>query len=1229
MDDLERSLRQHLESAELVCDAQIPDDLVDAAEAVIRPICNSLAMDRVHEKRPAALVTYFAIRGSERYEFNGLWPQLGVTTKSSRAGQAFLRSLQRLNLPTFQDEVAAVKARTYVAPVLMHGAFPADVAHHFVERVERELRVGLVSAAEARQRLLRDPEIVHSIRRPASRLLEWAPEYAERLLDSVIAYIEDPGGGALAQLPFHLQQALTTNADRRRGLKRLRPPTAIFELWTGYGPEVVASGDGEPWTLTTALRSELLGDDDRVELVPDAEAVVEREGRRVVVFERGPAWVFGLDGRVVPSKSSVPQQCVVLLPHGSQVSSNGAGVVHEVEYGVPLSGSWSAYRSVEVSMSQVTELAVSHADGRRQHWRVGSSPVALVGEPVAGVLDAAGQPVHSSVPSLRVSQIGDDAVTLWFDSGNGEHRHDRQQPDPRGLIDLAKVVGRLPATGRLTARLPDGSRESWALTVVPGLTVGVPQAPLGPGDPASVEYGWDACAELVDVDIVPPATTVALSIDGLADGAVNVTVPRVQWGLRADGVGRLDLAPGAIQTEVGELIDRARWLVVRCGQPAQIGMRLLIDGVERQRVPSAGSRSSGGLHHRSFDLQSLRDTLRSHRESSVRIEIDVDDVRLAAVECGGVAVTAPRSWTVSPVTRSRRDDGALWRDVPWLRGVHRGGSQLPMADPDRVDELELRLRLDGDAGAIVTFLRVLGARVQRWKLTEFPAGDSAADWAVMNAVADRLWRTDGERLRLFSGDELDRRLGSWARTWRDRYRRASVQERSEFDMWLIGRIPPIDRLEGWRNKEWLAITLPPSAGPSAQWIPAAVLYACLATAGGDDDAGPVVVAAARHQPQLLLEIVAFMLQACRKGHRFHVPVLAALPEEPDPTADTDSEDVDMVDDAGVGPGVVLSSLTLSEVNISVDAGVIRVEPAAGVASPVLRLGQNGRVEAILPMQLDDDSLIASPPGDLDGTFTVQFQVGHELLSRIGDGVTIELERRKWSPPLFPVTSRHMRDLTEMHTYSLVERVAAAVRADRLRDAPIEELFDDERAAGSALLAYARGREADLLDRIAIAIAPSALLFSQLCDLPESQWLVATSPLLYAVITTRDRHTWRPLGWPANIDLTQRPSTIDALAGWVRGLAGAVVKIEAPTYRYAMSSQISGHELFARAITLLERRDVDESFIDLMVAMHRQLAFDHVTPEATRLLLTAYDTNPSATRAAVLAGIAVFTILNDY
>ena len=123
--ELEQKLRDDLTGVDLVCEADPAPGELQMAEEVCRAAFASGDYDGLATRRPAILVSYVAIRGAEWCEGIRVWPQLGVTEYSSRAGQAFLTALRRLGLPDFQQMVRQERARRYVAPILIHGGIPA------------------------------------------------------------------------------------------------------------------------------------------------------------------------------------------------------------------------------------------------------------------------------------------------------------------------------------------------------------------------------------------------------------------------------------------------------------------------------------------------------------------------------------------------------------------------------------------------------------------------------------------------------------------------------------------------------------------------------------------------------------------------------------------------------------------------------------------------------------------------------------------------------------------------------------------------------------------------------------------------------------------------------------------------------------------------------------------------------------------------------------------------
>src|SRR5690606_12131131 len=62
----------------------------------------------------------------------------------------------------------------------------------------------------------------------------------------------------------------------------------------------------------------------------------------------------------------------------------------------------------------------------------------------------------------------------------------------------------------------------------------------------------------------------------------------------------------------------------------------------------------------------------------------------------------------------------------------------------------------------------------------------------------------------------------------------------------------------------------------ADRFPGTLLYQLLLSAGGADESGPAVAEAVSLEPTTVLELVAFLLEATRRGHALHPPSVPSI-----------------------------------------------------------------------------------------------------------------------------------------------------------------------------------------------------------------------------------------------------------------------------------------------------------------------------------------------------------------
>lgn len=1218
-DELEDQLRELLRPVELVCNADIPDDLVALAEEAIRPHVNSSTIETMAWRRPASLATYFVIRGSERYTRNSLWPQLGVTEQSSRAGETFLRSLGQLGLPTFQREVAAVSARRFVAPLLVHGAFPAAAAARFAERVQQEMRRGLTGGAEARRRLLADRDIELVIRRPAMRLLEWVPVYADDLLEAVIEHIERPTESTAARLPRHIAEALDRNAEATRGLTRLRPPVIRFELWQDYGPEVVAVQAG--WYVKIGEATRYLQPDDAAEVSPTVTVSSTREGRESVVWRPQPVWFFTDSGQLIGADEPLPKSCVALLPRARHLLNDRGDRVPEVEEGYPLALDWSGYRSCRLDLQASRSIHLNQEPERS--WSVVTDDrLAVVGDTVAHALAADGAPVYSGAPAITAPGVS-DRVMLTFRVDGGSVFTRSAAADDAGVVQCDAVMPEGAVSGTLSARTSDGRRLTQRLVVVPGLTVAPPEKPLGPAATGEVLADADTgMLESTEIAIPPQATTVGLPVAGLPSDSVQGVVPRVQWGIHSHELGRLELASGAIESTPEALTSASRWLIVRYTRATEVEAALKVGGAIAQHLPSRRTRSSGpDVHRVALPIDPLADTIRSNQGLAMELAIVVDGAEFTAIEIGGVTGHAAR--TFEP-TRQRSSTAPQERspfaDLPWL-AERRNDTRTP--DDHLVERLTKQIAGAGPVNSVVSFLRVLGHARIKW-LSESDARVKERELNQLFAVADAMWRLDGVWYRVFAGHDLRSRFKQRARTHRDRLRRLNVDDRNIREQWLLGRVPAFDRLDNWSHTEWIELALPDRSQAGIQWIPAVALFYCLALVAGDDESGPVIAEIAILEPELLLETVTLVLRTFSSGRGVTMPTFTLRDSDEDAGEGVDLDEPNQSPAPAfvpTGPPAAIEDCT-----IEVSDRVLRITPPPGTTVPGVRVSSARAAEFVAPGRPDPTGTIqVTLPDDLSGEYSISVIDGSLLRLGPTPGFDIKLDDRGARPPRTPSpTATTLDAIADLQLRGLIEDVRSALGAGQLHAESVSELFDDERAGARALVRYAALPGSSDLDSLAVACLPTSFIFSSLgVARAELSVVMRKSRLLYACLAPRSSDAWRALGWPAGIRFNSN-GAVDAFVGYVRDQQRAV---HATTMRYSNAASLPNYELIARAAARLDSSGVDTPFLDLVTATHRMLTVAAVEPEAMRMVLSALRSSPDAAARAVLAGTALALITN--
>ncbi|BAN04401.1 hypothetical protein [Ilumatobacter coccineus] len=1204
--DLEGQLRRLLRDVDLVCDAAIPSEMLDAAEQQVREASNSDTITEFGRRRPATLVAYFALRGPERYQRNSIWSELGVVGNTSLAGAAFLRALVNLGLRTFQDETTMANARRYVAPLLIHGAIPSSKARTLVERLEMSLRRGVVDASEARGRLERDPYLVKDLGRPASRLIQWAPEYAESLIETVFEYIEDPSGAALGALPHHIRQALNERPAERTKLKRIRPPEVWFEYWTGFGPEITINDPDTYWRIRIGGKEVRTSGTEPVELTPTDRAETEARDRRFELWKPAPAWFFHADGRPLKVGELVPTDCVVLLPLGFGVCDPTGQPIRVIEEGVPLSGSWSKHHAVRIDLVGVTELLVAPRAGGepvvRRQVNVRVAPE-LAGEVVLDAIGADGRHVFASNPSIRAPHSANEAIQVRYSADDGTINRATLVVGADGVVSMSSVFPAGAHSGRLEVR---GAGETLVehVTVVPGLIVDVDRQFLRPDQESVIEIAADegVLDQSGTIPVQREVSMVPLSVNGLKFGVVSARVPRVQWGIRSDAHRRLELAPGLIRTNVDSLTAGRIELLVRLNTPATVSLILSVDGDEVQRTPARKTSAIHDVHHNvSVDLAVFRDTLRHQHTSYVTLDLDLDGQRMTAIECGdrpASAAVAARQFPLAPAPPVRERQEARRRAA-----IEAGLGDHSMA---------VEFLVEGAAGFSM-FLRALG-EVSRSQPDQVSTDAGSAEWTELNEAARQAWNMNGIRLRDFvERSDLGRSLAIWAVSHHRRILRMSDREARVLREWLVGNTISSAATQSWAHRGWVEACLPTASDAPELLFPATVLYHCVRLAAGDETSAAAVTQAAEIDQVVVIGAGAFLTEVVRRRNS-----LEAIDSSTEALAAVESAD------AGDDEEELDELASLDECVLDIDGRMIQLLPDRPVRPPSVRLLRRNRAVAVLKLTQDDDMYVAELPTDLAGCLTPELVTGDlSAPRRPRSDLALDVSSGPGSAGK-PQRVETLSELATAMTDQLVDRIVDSITAGAAFDDLIEALFEDEQAAAAALVRLAdRIEDPAIMNLVAAATAPSLFLFSWLGVSQARLHELRDRRLLYVCLAPRTPHEWAPVGWPAAAPFEPTASTLGTFVSWALQQSDGL-EITSQTWTYAAGPPHS-HPLVGVARERLLSHGVDTAFINVALATERMLADDILAVEARRMVLAALRANPAAARNAAIVGIALHLI----
>ena len=1214
--DLERSLRERLVGVDLICEVDADAQEVDAAEASCRDLIDHRDFHALRVNWPATWATFVARRGAEVYEGHSLWPGLGVPSEvSPRAGDAFVSSLRTLKLPDFREYTKEQGARTFVTPALIHGGLPKQFAVRLVERLEHELRRGLVDGDEAVRRLRSDKGLALELGLPVQRLLTVAPHYTAALFDSIIGYlVEEP---TPRPLPFHIRAALEEARLRGVGLRRVPAPRIEIDPWSGVGPELVVP-EGGVWSVSIDGQVRWPRAGDALALPPRAKVRAKSSVRQVDLELPHEALWFHPHGRLIAPGDRLPAYPIVLAPWGARLLSDASEEVPFDEL-APLSGPWSQYRLGEVDLTGVRRVSVVIADRSEDREVARSGSVRLEGPVVESVVGPNEEPIFSAAPVLEGVQDG-VAVGLWFAPNRGDRRskHVIAEGRPMQLDDL---LGDGFQFGRLAVSL-DGVRiPEMSLGVIPGLVLDLPKETLRPNEPCMIGLDYRCDGETRSTIVPVDASTVSVWHELPCPGrpAVRISVPRVRWAFIGTGRQRPELDSTVLTPTIEELTAPHSTLLIRCGRAGTVTLRLAIDDDIRQIVKPTTTRPVDRVEHfQLLPLAPLTTTLLAHQDRAVRLLVDLD----------GKEFDVARAGTLMPLSRRTPMPSAL-PSHPWTGGEGEPRSEYDPTILAANQHLLGKWLLQFEAPSrFVKAVQLIGVCGRQTSDPLDEASVPVTQGATLEGALEDACRIAGVRHRRFASfrepKDIVRR---WMRDTAARVEAMTSSGQQDLQYWRLLNPLPEGHIAPYPAVNLLEVVRPSgsSRGRASTEYPAAALFSALDVAGGDTEATIGLRSAAVLDPELAVSTLAMLLQLLHCGHRFRPLEYVRSEEEiegPDvkDRASGSGED----DDKRCAPA---AELTLK---VEVEGREIRVCGASLARPPAVRLWSIDRPVrplAVLRATVVDGRLVGAIPVDSPRTVGVEVTQKAELGSRPPQSYeavailsdTLRMKRRP---------AERADDLQELGATSA--KVAVALIDDELTSGSlastaISDLFDRD-DCGSTLAAYASSSDESTLDRLALGVLPAAsLYFSPIAPRPSDQDVVwQKSTLLWAVLCARSPTAWSRIGFKNRERLDAGTSAFDDVLNFADTHArrAAHDSLALWTHRYELPDGPNMRAVRG-TVSRMEHHKLPATFVDRVVVTYAGLSYDLLTREATRGLLDSYDAAPSTTRAAALTGFLLF------
>lgn len=522
LDSCERQWRARAELVSLAAETfdEIPEQRREEALAVLgarfRRLRPGLAAERLLWRWPAVHVIATAGVAADHYSKGTFWPKLARILNVANSadfqstwGDAFLRNLRNLSLPTFENDSDA--GSRYVGRILLHSGMPTYCLPDFFKIVswKRSQVPGLTPAdfiAWAINKI--EGSGFTDVDKPVQRFIRYGDEFAVDVTDRSFELLDSVAAGASVNdglLPRRFW-AVAKEFHKKRGIERvaddssshstsgsfIRPRLVIDPFGQGLLLRLPPVGDAPDGRAVWLVA--LDGEVQRVateslwpgstEPAPQTDVAITRPVRTasialagrehlqlpmMVIDDQDPLLAFGEDGELIPPGFPMPAAKTWLLFPGDPKTLEVQGACAIVTES-PLPPGWTGFCLVQADLRDATAVAIRGASRAVRKFDAARIETEA---PVRGVRTASGLPVFTTIPRIVVPSSMANAtwdVTLHDCDGEVISRcRTSGSDDPNIMWD--RVPRPLVGTYSVKVRGPWGRGATRSLAIVEGLTL--------------------------------------------------------------------------------------------------------------------------------------------------------------------------------------------------------------------------------------------------------------------------------------------------------------------------------------------------------------------------------------------------------------------------------------------------------------------------------------------------------------------------------------------------------------------------------------------------------------------------------------------------------------------------------------------------------------------------------------------------------------------------------------